>query len=98
MKLPSPVYWAEMVCVPCDKEEMFRFATPALRLTGEPNGDPSAMNCTIPEGIPALGATGDNNAVRVTFEPVGDGLAEEVTELTEDAGVMVNWPATNSKL
>ena len=49
----------------------------------------------MPLGTPPLGASADKVAVKVMFEPVGDGLAEEATTLATDAGVMVNCPLVN---
>src|SRR6266403_1886427 len=97
-KFPSPAYSAAMVWMPCDQLEMVMLATPLLRLTGEPRGEPSPMNWTVPVGTPALGARALRVAVKATLDPVGDGLAEEVTTLAEDAGLMVRVPLTKAKL
>src|SRR5262245_1589470 len=98
MKLPSPAYWAAMLWIPCGNVEMVILATPPPRLIGEPKGEPSARNWTTPEGMPALGARGDEVAVKVRFDPVDDGLDEEVAVLAEEAGVTDNSPGTNTKL
>src|SRR5713101_4925495 len=87
-KFPSPTYSAVMVWTPCANEEIVKLAVPRLSPIGEPIGDPSALNCTVPDGFPVLGATADTAAVNVTFDPVGDGLAEVATAVDEDAGVM----------
>src|SRR5260370_1805762 len=93
-KFPSPAYSALMVWTPCANEEIVKLAVPRLNPTGEPSGDPSAVNCTVPDGFPLPGAIEETAAVNVTFDPVGDGLAEEETAVDEDAGVMLNVPLT----
>jgi len=50
-----------------------------LRAIGAPAFDPSITNCTVPVGVPDPGATTDIVAVKVTFWPGVDGLADEVT-------------------
>ena len=98
-KFPSPVYSAVMVCVPWDRAEVVKLPTPPglPRLAGEPSGRPSHLNWTVPLGIPLPGATADSVAAKVRFEPVGDGLAEEVTLLSTEAGVMAKVPSANTK-
>src|SRR2546427_10777663 len=96
-KFPSPAYSAAMVCVPWDRAEVVKLATPLPRLAGEPSGRPSHLNWTVPVGIPPPGATADSVAVKVRFEPVPDGLAEEVTLFSAAAGAMGKAPAGNTK-
>src|SRR5258708_5186374 len=96
-KFPSPVYSAVMGCVPWDRAEVVKLATPLPRLAGEPSGRPSHLNWTVPLGIPLPSATAESVAVKVRFEPVGDGLAEEVTLLSTEAGVMARVPSANTK-
>ena len=96
--MPSETYSAEMVCVPCVRAEVVRLATPLVRATGEFSGKPSAKNRTVPAGERVQGATADRLAAKVTFEPLGEGLAEEMRVPTTDAGVIVNWPGRKVKL
>ena len=58
-----------------------RLAMPPPRVTGAPSDEPSVRNCTVPLGVPLPGETAVNVAVKVTFDPVGDGLAEDETAL-----------------
>src|SRR5208282_158203 len=97
-KLPSPGYRAVIVCVPCESEEVLRLAMPLVKVAGKPSGALSARNCTVPVGVPLPGETAVKVAVKVTFEPVGDGLAEDETALVVLAGVIVSWPLTKLKL
>ena len=87
-----------MVCVPNAKVEVVRLATPFVSGTGELSDKPSAKNCTVPAGNRVLGAAAVRLAVKVTFEPTGEGLAEQFRVPTTDDGVIVNWPATKLKL
>src|SRR5207247_11453887 len=98
-KFPSPLYSAVMAWVPWDRAEVVKLPTPPglPRLAGEPSGRPSHLNWTVPLGIPLPGATAESVAVKVRFEPVGDGFAEEVKLLSTEAGVMVKAPSTNAK-
>src|SRR6266446_3862194 len=96
-KFPSPAYSAAMVCVPWDRAEVVNLATPLPRLAGEPSGRPSHLNWTVPLGIPLPGATAESVAVKVRFEPVHDGFAEEVTLFSTEAGVIARMPSANAK-
>src|SRR6266481_3633917 len=96
-KFPSPAYSAAMVCVPWDRAEVVKLATPLPRLADEPSGRPSHLNWTVPLGVPLPGTTAESVAVKVRFEPVSDGLAEEVTPLSTEAGVMARVPTANAK-
>ena len=70
---------------------------PTSRLVAEPSGMPSTRNCTKPVGIPRAGETAVTVAVNVTFEPVGEGFAEDKTASAELARSIVNWPLTKVK-
>src|SRR5258708_3463289 len=96
-KFPSPTYSAVIACVPCGNEDSVRLAVPRLSPEGEPSGEPSALNCTAPAGVPAPGETAETAAVKVRFDPVRDGLAEDATVMAEDAGVMFSVPLTKLK-
>src|ERR1043166_1790509 len=54
-------------------------------MAGEPSAVPSARNCSDPVGVPLAGEIAVSVAVKVMLEPVGDGLAEELTALAEPA-------------
>src|SRR6266404_4332596 len=94
-KFPSPAYSAVMAWRPWDKEELIKRPRPLARLTGRPSAEPSALNCTVPVGIPAPGATALTIAARTRFEPVVEGLAEHARVAAEEAAVTVNWPEKN---
>src|SRR5437879_2273519 len=70
-----------MVCLPAVNVLVLNVAvvTPAvvLTFTGLPALLPSTWNCTVPVGVPAPGAVTLIVAVKVTFWPDVDGLAEE---------------------
>src|SRR5947209_1592855 len=69
-----------MVCVPAAKEVVLKLAlvTPpeVLKFTALPALLPSIWNWTVPVGVPAPGAVTLMVAVKVTFWPEADGLAE----------------------
>src|SRR5258708_36753139 len=88
-KFPSPTYSAVIACVPCGNEDSVRLAVPRLSPEGEPSGEPSALNCTAPAGVPAPGETAETAAGKGRFDPVRDGLAEDPTVLAEERGVIV---------
>src|SRR6185369_12056286 len=88
-KFPSPAYCAAMVCVPCAREAEVTLAMLPLKVAGAPNTTPSARNWIVPVGVPLPGATAVTVAVKVTLEPVGDGLAEVATALAVLAGLIV---------
>src|ERR1044071_6366374 len=84
-KFVSPAYSATTVCEPCARLFVVNVAippdnVPLLRMF------PSMRKLTVPVGVPALDET---VAVNVTFEPVGDGLAEVETAREELAAVML---------
>jgi hypothetical protein len=43
------------------------------------------LKTTVPAGVPVLGATALTVAVKITFEPVGDGFTEEANAIIDDA-------------
>src|SRR6266567_1290433 len=81
LKLPSPLYTAVMVCEPTESEEMLSLA--ALlpdKVTGAPKLEPSTLNCTVPVGVPAPGATALTVFVKITAWPNTEGLVEEASD------------------
>ena len=54
-------------------------AVPPLRVTADPRLLVPSLNCTVPVGVPAPGATADTVAVNVTVCPKEDGLTEDET-------------------
>ena len=70
VKSLSPEYTAVTGCVPTVNVEVLdEVAEPDTSVTGDPKAPPSTMNCTVPLGAPAPGATGATAAVNVTAEP-----------------------------
>ena len=47
----SPEYVAVTVCVPAVAKDVWNFAVPWLKATGEPAATPSTLNCTVPVGV-----------------------------------------------
>ena len=60
-----------------------------LTLTGPPALLPSTWNCTVPVSVPMPGAVTLIVAVKVTFWPEADGLAEDTTAVVLLAFVTV---------
>ena len=54
-------------------------ALPPTRATGAPKFTPSIVNWTVPDGVPAPGATAATVAVKLTDCPKTDGFTDEVT-------------------
>ena len=69
-----------MLCEPTVNDEMADdVAVPPLRVTADPRLVAPSLNCTMPVGVPAPGATGDSVAVNVSICPKEDGLTEDET-------------------
>ena len=83
---------------PWDNAAVARLATPLLKVAGKPSIPPSALNCTDPPGNPLPGATAATLALKVRFDPGGQGLAEEIRAIWDEAGVIVSQPLLNVKL
>ena len=60
-------------------------ALPPESVTALPKFTPLVLNCTVPVGVPAPGATAVTVAVNVTAWPNTEGLAEEVTAVVVSA-------------
>jgi hypothetical protein len=84
-----PAYSAATVWEPCASAEELRLATPPLRLAGAPKGAPSTTNWTVPSAVTLPGGRTLTVAVKVTFEVVGDGFAEELTAMAVLTGVIL---------
>ena len=93
LKLALPLYVAVTVYgLPVTVSvEVLACAVPPLKLTGAPRLDPSMRNWTVPVGVPDPGDTAATVAVKVTFCPKTDGLADEVTPVVVFALFTV-WP------
>src|SRR2546427_6177239 len=73
--------------MPADKIEVVKVATPLpFKVCGDPMFVPSALNCTVPVGVPAAEVT---VAVKVTLWLKFEGLTEEDTAVVVAAGVLV---------
>ena len=72
---------------------MLSVPTPPLNGIGAPSGVASAKNWTLPVGVPPAGGIAETTALKVTVEPLGEGLADDERELVELAFVIVNVPA-----
>src|SRR5208283_1258122 len=73
-----------MALLPCGRVELVIVAMPLpLSVTRAPKATPLVLNCTVPVGVPVLGDTALNVAVKMTFDPGSAGFAEEVKALAE---------------
>src|SRR5882724_9357465 len=88
-KVPSPAYSATTVLVPALSDEVLKLAAPPLSATGSPAAEPLIRNCTTPVGTPLGGGTAVTVAVKVTFDPMVEGFAEDDTATAEKAPVIV---------
>ena len=78
-KFPSPPYIAVSVCAPTERTEVLNVATPDPLRVPVPSVVAPSLKETVPEGIPAPGATANTVAVKVTDSPVTLGLMAETT-------------------
>jgi hypothetical protein len=78
--LVSPPYWAVIECVPVERLEFERVATPLVLSVEEPRGVLPSENVTVPVGVtvPEVGVT---VAVNVTICARREGFGEEVSEV-----------------
>ena len=72
-----------MLWLPTIREEIFALAVPPESVTALPMFDPSALNCTLPVGVPAPGDDALTVAVNVTDCPKADGLLFETRFVAE---------------
>lgn len=91
----TPEYSAVIVCVPTVSDEVLKVATPLpFKDTAVPRLLPLSLNCTVPDGVPALAVT---VAVNVTDCPKSDGFTDELTVVVV-AAVTVAVPVARPKL
>jgi hypothetical protein len=90
LKLTSPLYCAVTVWLPTLSDEVLVWPMPLLRVTGPPKFAPSIMNWMVPVAVPDPGAVAVTMAVKVTFCPLVDGLADEVT-LVAVLSLLTTW-------
>src|SRR5205814_7914605 len=91
LKLVSPLYTAVTMSGPVLRLAMLILALFALTAAGEPSGVPLSLNCTVPVGVPAPGATAATVAVNVTDSPKA-GLALLLATIV----VVVAWPTAKA--
>src|ERR1019366_10692885 len=92
LKLPSLVYWTQTLCRPWVRLAVERRAKPPLSGRGQPKTWPSTRNWTDPAGTALEGGPGPTVTAKVTFEPVGVGLAELLKASVEPAALTVRVP------
>src|SRR6266480_366484 len=90
LKFESPPYSAMIVCAPCARVERLIAAAPLERITGDPKGELSSLNCTAPLGVPLPGGKVVSVAVKVTCAPGSAGLEDEFRTLVVAACKTVN--------
>ncbi len=94
--LPLPRYTAPTVWVPVVENAIGVVTVPEESATGEPVLVPSAMNCTLPVGVP-VPAAGATVAVKFVATFICEGLVAEVTVVVlERRTPQVDWPKITS--
>ena len=66
-------------------------AVPPESVAAAPKLTPFVLNCTVPLGVPAPGATAVTVAVKVTACPTNEGFVEELTAV-ELLALFTVWP------
>ncbi len=65
--------------MPTVNDEVARVAVPLVNVAAAPKLVPPSLNCTVPLGVPAPGATAETVAVNVTDWPETEGFTEDET-------------------
>ena len=66
-----------MLCWPTAKDEVLNVADPLLTATGAPRFVVPSLNCRVPVGVPAPGATAETVAVKRTVWRNIDGFVDD---------------------
>src|ERR1700683_1825264 len=79
VKSLSPPYTTVIECVPTEREEMLKLATPEPFSVAVPSTVVPSSKVTVPVGVPEPGALAVTVVVNVTDWPKSDGFVDELT-------------------